>query len=219
MSRPDVWMISISDNPVSQHYRDICKPTWEEQGFNVIDFEAVTPETVEKEGMDELEFFKIIRKDGSTRDFTETEKAIWWSHFVLWHKCLIRKKPIIVAEHDAFVRKELPSVLYRPSKLKFAFLGTAKGRNLEGKYVLAPCTAYYLTPEIASELVKVRFKRWSSKVVGLDPVGIYMNVDGYMLSEYWRINKEGKKRVKNYKQCVKQIVDDDIGTTIEHGDK
>ena len=217
MSRPDVWMISISDNPVSQHYRDICKPTWEEQGFNVIDFEAVTPETVEKENMNELEFFKIIRRNGETRHFTPTEKAIWWSHFVLWHKCLIRKKPIIVAEHDALVIKDLPNDLYRPSKLKFAFLGTAKGRNPEGKFVIAPCTAYYLTPEMAFELVKVRKKRWitnrNDKRVS---VGIYMNVDGYMLSEYMRIEKEGKMRVKDYKQHVKQIVDDEIGTTIEH---
>lgn len=218
MPRPDVWMISISDNPVSQHYRDICKPSWEEQGFNVIDFEAVTPETVEKENMNELEFWKLIRRDGSTREFTPTEKAIWWSHFVLWHKCLIRKKPIIVAEHDAMVVKDLPSVLYRPSKLKFAFLGTARGRNPERKFVIAPCTAYYLTPEMASELVKVRTKRWFTRRND-NPVaiGIYMNVDGYVYSEWVRIKNEGRMRVEDYKQYTKQIVDDEIGTTIEHG--
>jgi len=115
------------------------------------------------------------------------------------------------------VVKDLPSVLYRPSKLKFAFLGTARGRNPEGKFVLAPCTAYYLTPEMAFELAKVRTKRWSTHRNG-NPVtvGIYMNVDGYMLSEWMRIKKEGKMRVEDYKQYTKQIVDDDIGTTIEH---
>jgi len=212
-------MISISDNPVSQHYRDICKPSWEEQGFNVIDFEAVTPETVETENMNELEFWRIIRRDHNTREFTPTEKAIWWSHFVLWHKCLIRKKPIIVAEHDALLLKDLPKDL-RPGKLKFAFLGTAKGRNPEGKFVIAPCTAYYLTPEMASELVKVRNKRWSTHRKGKPvTVGIYMNVDGYLMSEWMRIKEEGKMRVKDYKQYAKQIVDDEIGTTIEHGPK
>lgn len=214
MPRPDVWMISIPDNPVSQHYRDICKPSWEKQGFNVIDFEAVTPETVEKENMNELEFWKIIRRDHSTREFTPTEKAIWWSHFVLWHKCLIRKKPIIVAEHDALLLKDLPKDL-RPGKLKFAFLGTAKGRNPEGKFVLAPCTAYYLTPEFAAKLVRIRTARW--RMPTGDTVGIYMNVDGYMLSEYMYYLKTGEMLVKDYKHYSKQIIDDEIGTTIEHG--
>lgn len=186
----------------------------------MIDFEAVTPETVEKENMNELEFFNIIRKDKSMREFTPTEKAIWWSHFVLWHKCLIRKKPIIVAEHDAMVVKNLPDDLYRPTKLKFAFLGTAKGRNLEGNYILAPCTAYYLTPEVAFELVKVRTKRWTTRRRGIPlSVGIYMNVDGYMMTQYMRMKEEGKMLVKNYKDYTKQIVDDNMGTTIEHTSK
>lgn len=211
MPRPDVWMISISDNPVSQYYRDICKPTWEEQGFDVIDFEAVTPETVEKENMNELLFHNKIHKSGEETPFTPTEIAIWWSHFVLWHKCLIRKKPIIVAEHDAFVLKDLPNDLYRPSKLKFAFLGRV-GRTL------APCTAYYLTPEFAFQLIQVRGRRWRDNRAGSnnESIGIYMNVDGYMLMEYLDQKRQKKMRVADYSKYVTQMHDDDMGTTIEH---
>lgn len=135
-------MISMTSHPISKMYVREVMPTW--KGYNVTQFEAVTPkDLVYKNKLD----FKT-KTTGKKREFTSTEKAVWYSHFELWCEC-INKGPLIVVEHDAKLLKPLPDM--KDEGYKFlAFMNRDYGRK--GKFI-TPGVAYYITPPIAERLV------------------------------------------------------------------
>ena len=145
-----VWMIQISDNEISQYYKNHCLPSWTDRDYVVNMFEAITPDTLG----DELEF-GWLKSNKSKRKFTETEKAVWYSHYYLWAQCT---EPMIIIEHDTMTYGKFDIT---PS-MNFKFLA-------ESNKGLAPASAYYLTPATASDLI--------SECTGSP---ITLNVDGYM---------------------------------------
>ena len=135
----------MSGHPISEMYKREVLPTWKSFGHNVNSFEATTPkDLVYKNKLD----FKI-KITGKKREFTSTEKAVWYSHFELWCKCLIQG-PLIVLEHDSKLVKQLPDM----SKEGYKFLsfidrdwGPDKGVHI------APGSGYYITPPVAERLI------------------------------------------------------------------
>ena len=87
-------MIQIPDSKVSQHYAKQAIQSWESHGFQVNLFDAVTPKT--------LHLYDDIQLDQyhGKRDFTDTEMGCWYSHYLLWEKCVEERKPITVIEHE-----------------------------------------------------------------------------------------------------------------------
>ena len=151
---PELWMISMSDCEISQYYRKICQPTWEEKGFKVNHFEAMTPKDL-NQFKDHLKFGKKRPTLSGSRpyeiDFSPTEKAVWYSHFVAWMTCIQLNQPIIIVEHDAFLEQKLEPEIF-DEKVKFISFGHKKeihkkDPNLE--IILAMiCVSYYITPAL-----------------------------------------------------------------------
>ena len=139
----DIYMIIINEHPISQMYSRMTIPTWERHGYKVKKFNAVTPKDL---------YLKLTLKFAkkTDRDFTLTEKAVWYSHFELWCKCLANKKPIIVLEHDSKLIKKLPDLSKEGYKF-LSFINRDFGRY-KGKH-LAPGSGYYITPLVAQRLI------------------------------------------------------------------
>jgi hypothetical protein len=97
--KPEVWMLSISDNVISQTWRKFAQPTWEAFGYKVNHFEAITPDTMPDNPL-------TFGKKKSKIDFTLTEKAVWYSHMAMWEHCVTLDKPIICVEHDIKLLRE-----------------------------------------------------------------------------------------------------------------
>jgi GR25 family glycosyltransferase involved in LPS biosynthesis len=213
---PEVWMISIKDNAVSQHYKNICRPTWESTGLKVKDFDAVTPEDLRH--LTTLDFFGKIRDNGDVIDFTDTEKAVWWSHFTLWYRCVESNMPMIILEHDALRVDDLNIHHLINDKVNFLFLGHILAESDRMK--LSPAVAYYITPLVARFLCQAATKKhkWASR--GIDDICIYMNVDGWIRHIYtdlWtRTENNNNFLVGDSRRIARQILDEDVGTTIEH---
>ena len=139
----DIYMIHMSEHPISQMYVRLTEPSWRKFGHKLNFFEAVTPKDLYKKN-------KLIfnRKD---RDFTETEKAVWYSHFELWCKCLNSGKGMIIIEHDSKLVKSLPNLQNEGYKY-LSYMKRDFGKY-EGKCVLSPGSGYYITPIVAQRLI------------------------------------------------------------------
>lgn len=185
IDKPEVWMIQIPDNPISMYYRGRVEASWE--GYNLKYFDAITPKT-----MGTMQYLQFGKKRG-TIEFTPTEKAVWYSHVELWAKA--RKNPILIIEHDAMLVEPIPDDLWGEHPM------VCLGHTGKIKIPL-PGLAYYLTPTIASRMVR-DVKSISS---------IKWNSDG-------TIHDYCKKNGAHITKHVLQIQNEFFGTTIEHKKK
>ena len=198
VTKPEVWMIAISGNPISQYYRDIVVPTWEERGFKVNHFEAKTPKDLDID----CNFLPFTQKHSNKYkvyvDFTETEKAVWYSHFFAWKKCWDEKKDIIVVEHDIKLLKDIDPRFFLTNISCFAH---DERINEQGSVWARPKLAggaYFLKPTAARELMRIRHHK---KIIYNSDAWIHRTCDKFgRWSEF---------------TCV-QYKNDDIGVTIEH---
>lgn len=186
-------MIKMTRNPISEMYSRICIESFNHFKHKVKTYEAVTPKDLYLK--DELKFGKKdSRKE--IRDFTPTEKAVWYSHYELWKKCIKLNKPIIVVEHDSKLIRQLPQKI-DVKKGKFLSFIYRDWNNDNVKH-LAPGSGYYITPLGA----KILCKKALNNV-------IKENSDGHLINNLYR-----PKPNEDY-YYIKQISIDGLNT-IDH---
>lgn len=192
----NIWMIQIPDNEVSQHYVKQVLPSWN----NINMFDAVTPDNLPNY----LEFGKFW----GFRDFSETEKAGFYSHLALWQKCFYEDKPIAIIEHDVICNvKEMPII---GEFFSFCdFNSNDEWQNYSKRFQghpywgqdepLCPVThAYYMTPDVAESLFYT---------ISESPIEKF--VDDYM----WEFMGKDKSKIVNY---TSPIYNADVGGTMIH---
>lgn len=141
-----IFMIAMESHPISLMYKRMVTPSW--KGYQLNFFNAVTPKDLVYRN--QLTFdIKRTGKKPRWREFTSTEKAVWYSHFDLWCKCL-KVGPILIIEHDSKLMKPLPDM----SKEGYKFLSFAKRDwGVGDGIVMAPGSGYYITPPVAERLI------------------------------------------------------------------
>ena len=174
----------MSDPPVSQMYKNYGADTWKD--YDVQQFEGVTPKSLHNKH--KLDFAR-----NGNRDFTDTEKSVWYSHFELWCHCAMIRESIVILEHDAVLQNPLPN--FSGVEKKFIAYQTIN----DEKYISPGC-AYYITYNMAAKLI--------ARAVCKD---IHMNSDGHLVNELKA--KEDKHAGDFY--YVEQIKIDNV-TTIDH---
>jgi hypothetical protein len=132
------------------------------------------------------------------RDFTDTELAIWGSHYALWKQCAEQNNPYIIIEHDALLMKPLPFEKMKHWNVVLCLGYTyLKGNGPVGSKW--PCGAYTLHPAKAKILV--------NHVRGCI---IKANSDAY-IQKFTTVDDK-------YFSAV-QLYHADMGNTIRHGNK
>lgn len=190
MMKPECWMIAISDNPISMYYKNFVTPSWTDRGFVVNHFEATVPATVSQHSA------KIpLGKKRGRIPFTDTEIAVWYSHFSTWKLCVDLDRPIIVVEHDIFLLKDdIAPEVYEEGIACLAHVARKNGINAK-----LGGGAYYLTPIIAQKMVEITEERGA----------ITYNSD-------WWIHMHCDKYGKWFEMHCTQIKNKSIGVTVEH---
>ena len=183
-------MIAISDNPISMYYRKEVLPSWVNHGFKVNHFEAVTPRNMP----DFLPFY-MKRKQ---RPFTETEKAVWYSHYALWSKCWETKTPLIVVEHDIRLLSPLEDEIFENRIACLSHDCRPRRPGNEPEELKLAGGAYYITPDISRKLMRIRHDK-----------RINHNSDAW-------IHKVCDENGKWYKHKCRQFKNPKVGATIEH---
>lgn len=188
------YMIVVNGNAASEYYADYCTPTWEAAGIKVERFRAFTPDDLPK--LHELRFTEY-RTDGKylklglKADITPTERACWYSHFALWQEACYLREPILILEHDTYL--EHPEKLWYDPSYGMIF------------YDKAAMGSYVIQPDFAKELVT----RCIDSIIGCGPYG---HIASY---RDWK-NNVVNERHKKYIACSNQVMNDDLGNTIDH---
>jgi len=190
--RPEVHMIAIADNPISMHYRDICAPSWIDHGYTVRHFEALTPKDIVD--ADTLNITRKTRRRGKAVEFTETERAVWYSHYHSWMLCRQLNTPIIVAEHDIMLLDYLDEDVFNHNIVCLSHVTRPNGKTAK----LAG-GAYYITPRGARILCSI--KNNSKTIEYNSDAWIHRNCDDYG---------------KWFMFSTTQIQDPKIGVTVVH---
>ena len=127
------------------------------------------------------------------KEFTPTEKACWYSHYMMWKRISESNERTLVLEHDALLLEEL---IDDPTKdfLKF-------GAHME---------AYIMSPELATYLCK-RLEE-GTVIVTLGPQGFLHDFTIPRRNTYHRDwNIDFTKQT-----IVRQLYDEALGLTINH---
>ena len=186
-----IFMIRIKEHPVSEMYLNLVKSSWKDHKLKF--FEAITPKDLYLKN--QLTFATKHDAKHKRREFSSTEKAVWYSHFELWCKC-VREGSLLVLEHDSKLVKPLPDL----SEEGYNFLSFIN-RDFGKKGVdISPGSGYYITPPVAERLVA----RAVSKPIAT-------NSDGH-LSVVMNIKKQRKMNDYHY---IEQVNIDGLNT-IEH---
>jgi len=155
----EIYMIQNRNDEVSAYYSDQVIPSWDKFGYYVNMFDCVYPDTLHE--YDYLEFDKYW----GLREMSEGEKAGWYSHTLLWIKCAMENKDIAIIEHDVECVAPLD---FTERGLNFFcdYQNNDEWENYATRFIdhpywgeqrkIVPVThAYTLTPEIATDMLKV----------------------------------------------------------------
>lgn len=200
------FVIVIKDHPVSCFYYEKMKPLWNSLNVYPEVFDAIVPDTIPSESlMFRKNYAHKYAKIGG-KEFTETEKACFYSHFTLWKKCVELNTKILVLEHD--------NVPFNPSLLFFNEEIFFKSFDIGamGCYVIDPFFA------------KLAINRVAVQGVCSGPLGELQHFfcGRFKTSESNFIVKEGRffhnVIYPKYKAATTQIYHKDYDTSIKHGD-
>jgi len=139
----EVWMISLLNREDVEPVRQKALDSWWDQGFAISFFDAITPNE-----LPELNQLNLTHKNanlyyGGPKPLSDTEKAVWYSHFFLWRHCIEVDKPICIIEEDCMLTKPFP---------EFFMVYAAAAFCYDSKEI-TPCAGYILTVELAKYLV------------------------------------------------------------------
>lgn len=191
MQNLKIYMIAMEEHPVSQMYMREVLPTW--KGYDIRLFKAVTSKDLYKKH--KLDFG--TKTSGKKREFTSTEKAVWYSHFELWCKCLNDGEPAVILEHDSKLVKPLPDMSNEGYKfLSYINRDYGKSQGIQ----MAPGSGYYITSPIAQRLISYAVSK-----------PIDQNSDGHLASI---LNHKRQKAMNDY-HYIEQINIDGLNT-IDH---
>lgn len=181
-------MIRMKDSKTSREYASYCANSW--QGFNLKFFDAITPETLPQQSG--LTFGK--RGD---RELTDTEKACFYSQYILWKKCAIENVPILILEHDAWL--ENPSAITYNPYLQVQFFGQ---HAME---------AVMINPNFAEKLLSVCKRK---PVTG--PMTLVDTILGFFNKRTQSRDALPHARYMGKYAPVRTVIDPSLGTTVQH---
>lgn len=196
MSNPAVGMIYIKGNKISETYRDIVKQSWLNAGYKVWYHEAITPETLDQ-GVKQLNFGKKTSGRRKGQELSPTEKAIWYSHMMMWEIASRKQNPLIVIEHDVMLLQHIDHNLMNKPIVGLSHCGLLSKHPHKG-YRISAGGAYMLTPEMGKKLLDNL------------PKEVTYNSDGYIhnfIARYGSFRHEHST----------QLYLPELGATIDHG--
>jgi len=193
---PRVGMIFLEGNKISEKYKSIVSQSWINGGYSLDYIQGITPDTF-GDAVKPLKFGKKRSGRNAGKDFTETEKAIWYSHMKMWDITSRKASPYIIIEHDVMLLEHIDRIdIERYNILGLCHNGLLS-KNPHRGYRVSAGGAYMLKNDIAKKMLDEL------------PDVITTNSDAYIHNYITRYGV--------FKQSHStQLYLPDLGTTIEH---
>lgn len=198
INKLDTYMIVIEGDPISNYYFTYCKPSWEDYGFKVNIFKAETPSSIKNKNNIRFNKYNSSIKYAQHNlqvEITDTEKACWYSHYMLWCKCIEQNKPIMILEHDAF--------FYKPENF---WINVVEYDLIF--YDKAAMGSYLLTPSGANTLIRYVNKHTIS-------TGVLAGIHDCYVNKYFN-KKVHAHFTATIEPCVNQVYSKKYRNTIHH---
>lgn len=202
-----IYCINLSWHPVSQMYMRKIQPSWRQHGYTLKLHEGVNASNLYR--YNQLQFG--LKETGlDTREFTATEKAVWYSHFLLWQKSVREQRSIIVIEHDSYLKGPIEERLIKDKHvayLSFIDRTWTKRTTRKNRVAIAPGSGYFISPRAATELVA----HAASKKIDCNSDGFL----AYIFKKKFNVDTEGSSKYVMDNHPIEQISIDDLNT-IDH---
>lgn len=135
----EITMITIG-NSITK----VSIPSWQQQGFTVNIFNGIIPSELNNR-KEKINFDHKVRiVDKTPTPFTDTEKAVWYSHFELWKRCVSDNIPIMIVEEDVVPIRKIPKN-WKIDGLKTLCWNENK---------ISPAGCYIITPKKAETMIE-----------------------------------------------------------------
>jgi hypothetical protein len=151
-TQPKTFVIAIKDHPVSESQLQDCLSSAEKFKWKIETFWGINGHTLTDDSWLEISVKPLLNKP------TMNRKGTWgcfFSHWILWNKCVDLNEPIIVLEHDAIIQEP-----WRPIEIDTAMIKLHRYyKQKNPKYdddsgLWSPSThAYCILPKHAEKLI------------------------------------------------------------------
>lgn len=148
--QPKTFVIALKDHAVSLEQLEDCRRSADRHGWTLETFWGVNGSKIVPEDWTRIGVEPMTARPG--------QRGCWFSHFLMWNKCVKLDEPIVVLEHDAIIERPWEPLKikksliklhrhYRKDPMSHKWLHSVTGR-------WSPSThAYCLLPEHAAKLI------------------------------------------------------------------
>jgi hypothetical protein len=199
------FAIVIKNNFSSEYYFKKILPVWNSINIYPTRFEAITPDNLPDGPLYFRKNYAHKYTKIKGKEFTSTEKACFYSHFLLWQKCIKLNEKILVIEHD--------TAPFNPSRLFY------KKENWFRSYDFGAMGCYVIDPFFA----KIALNRILAQGVCSGPLGELQHFFcGRFRNSQHSFVVNNKQDIffntvnKNYVCATSQIFHSSYSTTIQH---
>ena len=169
----EVWMISLIGNHHADALRTVTIPKWQNEGFTINLFNAIIPDKIENLS-NQLNFGLKNTLENGIKEFTNTEKAVWYSHLQLWEKCSIGNMTFLIIEEDTKPKKRFPNSIEVDRLYKISSAGSG--------YILRPITAKKMVKRVLNRELSYNVDSFISSFNDKDAIEYAMQVEREMRS-------------------------------------
>jgi len=96
--QPKTFVIALKDHHVSLAQLEDCKASAIRNNWQVETFWGINGRTITADDWKSINVTPMIKRLG--------QQGCWFSHFLLWQRCLELNEPLVILEHDAVIQRK-----------------------------------------------------------------------------------------------------------------
>lgn len=155
--QPKAFVIAIKGHAISEAQLKDCLDSAKKYNWDIEVFWGVNGSALTEESWNEIKVKPLLNKP------TMNRKGSWgcfFSHWMLWNRCIELNEPIIVLEHDAVIQQEWSSLDIDDAMIKLHRYYKQKNIKYDDNSgIWSPSThAYCILPKHAQQLIKFAYE-------------------------------------------------------------
>ncbi len=163
--QPKTFVIALKGHQISEQQLQDCLASAEKNKWRLEIFWGIYGNTLTDEDWHRISVVPHIDKEGA--------KGCFYTHFLLWNKCIELDEPIVVLEHDAVIQKEWTPLEIDNAVIKLHRHYRKDPENQKWNHPVvgqwSPSThAYCINPKLCKILVN------AAKKIGAYPADVFM---------------------------------------------
>jgi hypothetical protein len=151
-TQPKTFVIAIKGHPVSESLLKDCLDSAEKFSWDIEVFWGINGSTLTETDWKNIGVIPLLSKPTMNRRGTW---GCFFSHWILWNKCLQLNEPIVVLEHDAIIQESWKAIEIDSSMIKLHRYYKQKNIKYDDNSgIWSPSThAYCILPKHAELLI------------------------------------------------------------------